>query len=482
VFNVTHTVPGFDMTIDQILVYIPQLTAKKIKLYEMKTKLPKTRDESTYKKIGSRMFYAKRIAAAVIILALLSAFIPNTPVNALALRIFSFVPGLGIIQGTDEGGSIKSVLNEPVKVTEGDRFVEIKTAYITGRLMKVSIKTNVGSQDAEKYNDPAEFKEFFAGETAQEVYLLGTNGRIKSGHTVRSGASFETGVYSIEANFLLGGDDIDRKVFSLIVEGFNKEIKITLAQVNTDSSPEALGNAAVIDNVMILANVSRQDDVLEVLLSSVAPNDYQNIRFHLYDEEKQSFKDTVHITDKDGNNYLPDEETRLQNNADVIDLYFKIPQNKEGLKLVIPQILYARSYNKNDIKINMPEPGRDTKINKVLDLNGSVVTVEKASLIPSNDPILPADFKKSDCLRVDAVSRVGNNSRESVMRVVPNVEIPDGFFKFIGISQSANSELWTEEQRGYSLVAFEKMEKTKKILLKFDVEYVMSGPCEIEIR
>jgi hypothetical protein len=190
----------------------------------------------------------------------------------------------------------------------------------------------------------------------------------------------------------------------------------------------------------------------------------------------------VHITDKDGNNYLPDEETRLQNNADVNDLYFKIPQNKEGLKLVIPQILYARSYNKDDIKINMPEPGRDMKINKVLDLNGSVVMVEKASLIPSNDPLLPADFKRSDCLRIDAVSRIGNNSRERVMRVIPNVEVPDGFFKFIGISQSANSELWTEEQRGYSLVVFEEMEKTKKILLKFDVEYVMSGPWEIEIR
>ena len=28
VFNSTHEVPGFDMTVDQILVYIPQLTAR----------------------------------------------------------------------------------------------------------------------------------------------------------------------------------------------------------------------------------------------------------------------------------------------------------------------------------------------------------------------------------------------------------------------------------------------------------------------
>ena len=48
VFNVSHTVPGFDMTIDEMLVYIPQLTAKKAKLAEMRSKLPKSRVEMSY--------------------------------------------------------------------------------------------------------------------------------------------------------------------------------------------------------------------------------------------------------------------------------------------------------------------------------------------------------------------------------------------------------------------------------------------------
>ena len=43
-FNLTHEVPGFGMTIDQMLVYIPQLTKKKAKLSAMKDKLPKTRE------------------------------------------------------------------------------------------------------------------------------------------------------------------------------------------------------------------------------------------------------------------------------------------------------------------------------------------------------------------------------------------------------------------------------------------------------
>ena len=43
VFNSTDTVPGFAMTIDQLLVYIPQLSQRKMKLRNMAGNLPKTR-------------------------------------------------------------------------------------------------------------------------------------------------------------------------------------------------------------------------------------------------------------------------------------------------------------------------------------------------------------------------------------------------------------------------------------------------------
>ena len=44
VFNATHIVPGFDMTIDEILVYIPQLSARKNRLAQLAAALPKTRE------------------------------------------------------------------------------------------------------------------------------------------------------------------------------------------------------------------------------------------------------------------------------------------------------------------------------------------------------------------------------------------------------------------------------------------------------
>ena len=47
-FNTTHFVDGFDMTIDEMLVYIPQFTRRKNKLLEMKSRLPKERVEEQY--------------------------------------------------------------------------------------------------------------------------------------------------------------------------------------------------------------------------------------------------------------------------------------------------------------------------------------------------------------------------------------------------------------------------------------------------
>ncbi len=44
VCNTTTVVPEFDMTIDELLVYIPQLSAKKSKLKEMADALPKMRN------------------------------------------------------------------------------------------------------------------------------------------------------------------------------------------------------------------------------------------------------------------------------------------------------------------------------------------------------------------------------------------------------------------------------------------------------
>ena len=43
-FNISTVVPEFGMTVDQLLVYIPQLSQRKVKYADMMSKLPKARE------------------------------------------------------------------------------------------------------------------------------------------------------------------------------------------------------------------------------------------------------------------------------------------------------------------------------------------------------------------------------------------------------------------------------------------------------
>ncbi len=56
VFNSTTAVPGFNMTIDEMLVYIPQLTKAKARLGDMRSKLPKQR-ENSYNRVSAILDY-----------------------------------------------------------------------------------------------------------------------------------------------------------------------------------------------------------------------------------------------------------------------------------------------------------------------------------------------------------------------------------------------------------------------------------------
>lgn len=56
-FNLTQQVPGFDMTIDQMLIYIPQLTARKNKLNRMRSRLPKERVQSGMSRMSGIVEY-----------------------------------------------------------------------------------------------------------------------------------------------------------------------------------------------------------------------------------------------------------------------------------------------------------------------------------------------------------------------------------------------------------------------------------------
>lgn len=58
VFNTTHSVEGFGMTVDEMLVYLPQLKAEKEKLTEMARRLEKQRVNANYNRNGAVIEYS----------------------------------------------------------------------------------------------------------------------------------------------------------------------------------------------------------------------------------------------------------------------------------------------------------------------------------------------------------------------------------------------------------------------------------------
>ena len=56
-FNTTTVIPEYNITIDEMLIFIPQLSAKKQKLSEMALRLPKAREEQGYGRANNIIDY-----------------------------------------------------------------------------------------------------------------------------------------------------------------------------------------------------------------------------------------------------------------------------------------------------------------------------------------------------------------------------------------------------------------------------------------
>jgi hypothetical protein len=438
--------------------------------------------KKTNRKLQRRKTFIKYAAAACILLAVLSSFIPNTPVYALRQTILSYIPGIGVVENIDETNIIKGVLAEPVKVTDGDKFVEIRSAFLRGNVLKISGVTNIGAIDAKDLDNVEDIKEFFSREKAGPlIYLIQDNERTKDRHQVWAGPSRETRRYRFDAYFNLN-EDTPANSYLFEMDGLEKNIEIALSPVKASTTPEEIGNAAIIDDVMIFAHTIREKDLVVVLVSIVAPSEYKHPRSYLFHHEKEYFASGVYLTDQKGTRYEPDEDLRKSQDDEISSFYFHVPEDKEGLTLVVPQILFQRDYKENNIKITMPKKNKDTLIDKTIQLGSHNISLDQAALVPAGSEILPDGFKTADCLMLNASAATETSSRESVLRIVPHIQVMDSPFHFVQVSQAINAEFWdTKLHGGYSLISFDGMEETKKIMINFSAEFTMDGPWEIQL-
>lgn len=437
--------------------------------------------QRTRRKVGRRAAITRYIAAAFIGLIIISYFTPNTPVFALRQAVLSFIPGIGVVRTDDDAGIITDVLASPVRVTDGEKFVEIRSGFIKGNIISISGLTDVGTLDPAALDSIEEFKRYYSEAAVPQIHLVQGDEKIKAGQVMWAGPSFETALYKINACFYL-----DQKaaggpyVFDL--DGFDRPIEIFLAPAKSGSGLEEMGNGVVIDGVMAFANVTRDNNLVEALVSIVAPGEWQNPRGYLFDHERTLFESGVYLIDEEGARYEADEDLRRSRDSEIYTFYFHVPEDRKGLQLVIPQILFEYDYRENDLKIAAPR-GEKVVINKRVQLGDHTISFEQASLLTAGDEMLPEDLKPYGSLMIEAGATTENGSRESVLRIVPEIMLSgSGLGSPRRVSQSVYADPWgLEQSSGQSFVCFDDRQKAKKIIINFKLEVSMAGPWEIPL-
>jgi signal peptidase I len=429
--------------------------------------------------------YTLRSIAACLTIILIFAFIPNNPVNALCKKIFSFVPGIGVTLSQDDEAPVKAALDKPVKAENGNEFLEVRSAYIANNYLYVSITTNVGTSRISNIEDKKEVLKYFSAENMPDIYLTYNDQKATLKNFTTGSPSLETNAYNISGYFCIDKNTSADTVFTISMDSFDTAADIRLSPVKSGVTPESMGNTIAVNDIIIFANTTRDDGILTVELSSVAPKAVRDVRFYLFDDEKVLFNDSIYALDKDGNKYEPDEYLRKLNNSGINTFYFSIPNDKEIEKIVIPQVLYNVD-REAQIKIRMPEAGKALMIDKAVDLGDSSVRLENASIIPHDDSLLPDEFKKFDCLKIDyTTGTLSNGSNTKILRIIPDISVPsESFFNYDTVPSSGvfSNFIPPDRNNGYTLIEFDGMEKTKKIMINLNVEFAIIGPFEMDIK
>lgn len=419
----------------------------------------------------------KSVAAILLLVSLLSVFIPGSPVNALCKRIFSFIPGIGVVENEENGIPVK-VLAEPITRKVGKEYVTIGTVVLQGNRITVYVKTNVGLSDI----TGKDLLKFHSGEINPKLSILYGETKIASVSSILTGADPADGTYSLTAYYDLPEEVSRQDRITFALDGFEQELTVALTEAFTGSELEDMGNFAVMGNIHVFAHMTREGRTVRLQLSTIAPKDIRNIRFAPYSDEKDVFSESVRIMDSEGHTYLPDQDSAQKNHAERNTFYFSIPEDKDHLTVFVPYVFYKRSLEK-EFKMKMPKEGRTTDIREAFDLGDHTVTVKSAALVPKGSSVLPEDFNEYPCIRMDFdAKKILPESLEYVLRVDPTFDVRKGLLgKYTGVSQSAYEEKWDlEEQSGSVFVHLTGMEEYKDLSFRLNVDFVWISEVEIK--
>ncbi len=429
--------------------------------------------KKTMKKIKFKKRYnlASQIAAIFLAIVMISALIPNTPVNAFFRKTFSFIPGIGVVENDSYDNRIVSVLKDDVTVRIGNEYITINSAYIQNDWLIVHLKTNVGLGNSNALGNK-ELLKFYAGELNPEIYLVYKNDMLKPQGKQTAGASLTDGTYSIQAQYQLPEGLLNKNEFTFAMEDFDQNIKIVMYELDGAGDIEDMGKHAIVGEIVVFADVERQTDTVRIMLSAVAPKGYRNIRFSNREIEKELFSSEIHVIDAEGTIYLRNVEMAKENGANVNTFYFSIPENAQGLKLIIPQVMYEKQITEL-YKFKLPGNNEKLYINKKYSTGENDIILKELEKLPAGSDLVPEEFRAFDSLKLDMEAiNTSNSGKEIICRIIPSYKIKNNIIHdYMMTSQSTRADVWgLEIQSGYTISVIDDIDSIKNIALELEVE------------
>ena len=308
------------------------------------------------------------IAAFAIIISSLS-IISFDNVGAAISSIFSFIPGVGIIENND---SIEYVLSKSASAENNDVVFNLNNAVATKESITVmfSIKRK-NYTDEQLYKDKqAEWERLQKGGTLARRKVNLYAGNVKyteySGSTGGGGQTdTSTFSYSIKA------EDINMNTtYKLEYEEYNLSVEFKLKRYNSYNALEEIGSTAYNNDISITAVPTFTDGKVEVNLYTINKSGYNLYSFYKT-FDKGYLNNDLHLeTDSGTKAYtLPDGYGGVNGK-----FLFDIQPNDKNFTLKIPYIT-VQSNEARNITLKIPKDGEKIIVNQKVEFKDCTMTI-----------------------------------------------------------------------------------------------------------
>lgn len=131
----------------------------------------------------------------------------------------------------------------------------------------------------------------------------------------------------------------------------------------------------------------------------------------------------------------------------------------------------------------MPKVDHTHAIDKEIELGDHIISLDQVSIISAGHEMLPENFRNTNNLQIHASATTPASSKESIIRIVPEILDPRSETYPLPVAQAISAQLWDpQEYSGYSLTTLTDMDKTRKIIVNFTAEISMEGPWKIPLK